>query len=349
MCSLCPEGVLDPHALTCKRGGDVVTCHNKLRDTLAEACRRAHLNVKVEAGANLTHDHSHSHPADILVPNWSVGKPAAFDLFLMLPLNSKLLLEAGQTAGVAARAIEQWKHKASDTKCKELGGFVSPWLWRHMVLGGWKLVSHCHVCLSPSPFCPDIALDSLGHHEWLAGMGEMWPSATIICTMWLQTFAVMLILVYAWRWAMVLQEMTTILDLLNANCRVGQRQACCTRHHGTSPLTPVIFGESCQMAGAAALAAETRKHCSNGPKCQELGWTCVPLAVETFGNWGNEAQDVFTRLASHLAVCLSVPKADIYGRMNITLVRCIARTILVRDVMPSRLSVLVYVRVYKCM
>ena len=55
ICPLCPGRVLDPlghHALTCKRGGDVVTRHNKLRDTLAETCRRAHLSVKVEAGSN---------------------------------------------------------------------------------------------------------------------------------------------------------------------------------------------------------------------------------------------------------------------------------------------------------
>ena len=40
----------------------------------------------------------------------------------------------------------------------------------------------------------------------------------------------------------------------------------------TSPLCSVILGESCHQAGAAALAAETRKLHSNGPKCQELGW-----------------------------------------------------------------------------
>ena len=100
--SICPGRVLDPlghHALTCKRGGDVVTCHNKLFDTLAKTCCSAHLSVKVEAGCNLSKDHSHTRPADILVPNWSLGKPAAFDL----SVTSSLGLAAGQ----AARATEQ--------------------------------------------------------------------------------------------------------------------------------------------------------------------------------------------------------------------------------------------------
>ena len=42
----------------------------------------------------------------------------------------------------------------------------------------------------------------------------------------------------------------------------------------TSPLTPVILGESCQVVGAAALVAENRKLQANSPKCQELGWAC---------------------------------------------------------------------------
>ncbi|KAL5515416.1 hypothetical protein EMCRGX_G000577 [Ephydatia muelleri] len=108
ICPLCPGRVLDPlghHALTCKRGGDVVTRHNKLRDTLAETCRRAHLSVKVEAGSNLTKDHSHTCPADILVPNWSM---------------------AGLAAGQVARATEQRKHDENDAKCKELGWICVP-------------------------------------------------------------------------------------------------------------------------------------------------------------------------------------------------------------------------------
>ena len=89
VCALCPEKMLDPlghHATTCKRGGDVVFRHNRLRDILAETCRRAHFSVQVEAGCNLTPDHSHSRPADVLISNWALGKTAACDISVTSPL-----------------------------------------------------------------------------------------------------------------------------------------------------------------------------------------------------------------------------------------------------------------------
>ena len=55
----------------------MVTRHNQLRNVLTETCRRAHLSVKVEMDSNLAPDHDHSRPADILLPNWALGKPAA--------------------------------------------------------------------------------------------------------------------------------------------------------------------------------------------------------------------------------------------------------------------------------
>ena len=38
-----------------------------------------------------------------------------------------------------------------------------------------------------------------------------------------------------------------------------------------------------EAARAAAQAAEARKHTANDHKCTELGWSCVPLAVESYG------------------------------------------------------------------
>eukprot|EP00731_Ephydatia_muelleri_P018707 Em0011g747a len=51
---------------------------------------------------------------------------------------------------------------------------------------------------------------------------------------------------------------------------------------------------SCHHAGATALAAEARKLHSNGPKCQELDWSCIPSAVEIYGNRGKEAHDTIS-------------------------------------------------------
>ena len=102
-----------------------------------------------------------------------------------------------------------------------------------------------------------------------------------------------------------------------------------------SPLTPATLNEASASAGAAAHVAENRKHAANDTKCQELGWSCIPLAVETYGNWGKEAQYVFSRLASLLAVGQSSPKpkmvAEIYGRLNLSLVRSVARAIMGRE------------------
>ena len=61
------------------------------------------------------------------------------------------------------------------------------------------------------------------------------------------------------------------------------------------------------MTGSAALAAEQRKHNANDVKCSELGWKCVPLAVESYGCWGTEAQHL-TRLASCLATRYNTSK-----------------------------------------
>ena len=41
--------------------------------------------------------------------------------------------------------------------------------------------------------------------------------------------------------------------------------------------SPAFLGEASQVAGATALAAETRKHITNDKKCQQLCWACVPI------------------------------------------------------------------------
>ncbi|KAL5494182.1 hypothetical protein EMCRGX_G015464 [Ephydatia muelleri] len=84
-------------------------------------------------------------------------------------------------------------------------------------------------------------------------------------------------------------------------------------------VAPATLGDSFKSAGVAAYTAECWKHSSNDPKCQELGWVCIPLAVETYGNWDKEAQNTFSCLASLLSISQCSPK--IHGRLNLSLVR----------------------------
>ena len=90
----------------------------------------------------------------------------------------------------------------------------------------------------------------------------------------------------------------------------------------TSPLIPSILTAACLSEGAEAEKAEARKHRANDPKCSELCWVCIPLVVETYGNWGREAQSTFSHLASHLAIihkCRVL--TELYSRLKFTLVR----------------------------
>ncbi|KAL5487057.1 hypothetical protein EMCRGX_G019615 [Ephydatia muelleri] len=103
-----------------------LTLNHQHGSSITESCRLAHLSVKVEAGNNLTPDHSHTRPADVLVQNWSRGRPAAFDICVTSPLNTLTLSEAGVCAGAAAQAGEVRKHSANDDKCGDLGWFCVP-------------------------------------------------------------------------------------------------------------------------------------------------------------------------------------------------------------------------------
>ena len=103
----------------------------------------------------------------------------------------------------------------------------------------------------------------------------------------------------------------------------------------TSPLTPVSLCEASVTAGTAALLAEQRKHQASDPKCDTLGWKCIPFAVESYGNWGFEVRQALFHLASRLSFGIGHQKSktlvEIYGKLNLTLVRCNARALLSRE------------------
>ena len=108
----------------------------------------------------------------------------------------------------------------------------------------------------------------------------------------------------------------------------------------TSPLTPKIVSEAGVSAGVAAKAAESRKHEQNDTKCSELG---IPLAVETYGAWGEEACNAFSCIAMREAILTNCSKSqalgDLYGRLSIVLVRANTRAILARSLQVADMQV----------
>ena len=70
----------------------------------AETCQQC---IQIEASNDLTTDHSHTRPADLVMMNWASL------------LNTLALM--GMSAGYVALAAEKWKQVTNDAKCCELG------------------------------------------------------------------------------------------------------------------------------------------------------------------------------------------------------------------------------------
>ena len=105
----------------------------------------------------LTADHSHTHPANLLLTNWTTGKTAAFDISVTSPLNTHTLMEVGVSAGSAALASEGRKHRANDAKCKELGWLCVPLVAEAYGAWGSEAVeagfSDCHAHMQAQAGC----------------------------------------------------------------------------------------------------------------------------------------------------------------------------------------------------
>ena len=94
---------------------------------MSKAC----LSPQLEKGPGI----GFSRPADVLVSNWSLSHPAAFDLKVIHPLNTDLILEMSLASGNSAECGEVGKHAKNDEMCSELG-----WTCITLVVevyGGW--------------------------------------------------------------------------------------------------------------------------------------------------------------------------------------------------------------------
>ena len=85
--------------------------------------------------------------------------------------------------------------------------------------------------------------------------------------------------------------------------------------------------------------AASVKHQENDDKCSALGWLCVPLAVDSYGQWCDEAHQAFMEIAIRLSnrtkVTVSRALSSIFNTLGVVLARHNAIALLARRAPPS--------------
>jgi len=126
-CPLC-DAVLDTrglHARMCACGGDRVVRHNKTRNEVCRRAATAGLNPELEKAGLLLPARPDSstttlrRPADVYLPTWSFGTPAALDFAVTAPQRLENLDQAATQPLAAAVAYEQLKktHLGTEAAC----------------------------------------------------------------------------------------------------------------------------------------------------------------------------------------------------------------------------------------
>ena len=97
-------------------------------------------------------------------------------------------------------------------------------------------------------------------------------------------------------------------------------------------LNPSHRSEHGRQRSAALTAAAERKHAENERKCRELGWACVPMAVTTYGEWGEEAEKTIFRICERLAMASGAKAAQVHAgvrqQLSVVLMRENGRALL---------------------
>ena len=130
----CTSDVMGDHYVTCRGNGDLIRKHDALRDVLYTAACSAALAPKKEMPALIPG--SLSRPADIYLPCWSRGKPAALDVSVISPVQALTVEEAAVTQGYSLAVREQQKRRCHDNACHEAGIHFIPLAVE--TFGGWS-------------------------------------------------------------------------------------------------------------------------------------------------------------------------------------------------------------------
>jgi len=117
-------------------------------------------------------------------------------------------------------------------------------------------------------------------------------------------------------------------DILIPHLLAGKSAAC-----DITVVSPLI-SDNIREAGVNGVLSKAvaKKHSENDAKCLALGWTCLPLAVDSYGQWCEEAHTLFSQIAMRLSVQtkvkFSAALSSIHNSLGIVLARQNALSIL---------------------
>ena len=125
----CPEcrgtaDIMGDHQVGCGRNGDRIFRHNAIRDVLFTAAQSAALAPSKETPGLVPS--SLSRPADILLPIWCQGRPAALDIHVISPLQQSTLAKAASTPGYALQVGTRRKLASNLSACRAEGAECIP-------------------------------------------------------------------------------------------------------------------------------------------------------------------------------------------------------------------------------
>ena len=134
-CPIC-QGRADgygDHQVGCGGNGDRIHWHDSIRDALFSAAQSAALTPWREAPSLIPG--SSSHPADVYLPNWMRGQPAALDVTVISPMQQLTIAGAAGSPGYALKVEEDKKMAAYAEECHSAGILFISFVVE--ALGGW--------------------------------------------------------------------------------------------------------------------------------------------------------------------------------------------------------------------
>ena len=107
------------HQVGCGGNPDRIYRHNSVRDALFSAAQSAALAPRREVPSLIPG--TQSRPADVFLPNWSRGRPAALDITIISPLQRTTVQGAASTQGHALLVGEARKYSTHGAPCHSAG------------------------------------------------------------------------------------------------------------------------------------------------------------------------------------------------------------------------------------